>query len=156
MKQIVLLSVIWIISGVGMATCPEMCKQEIKEEIRNSLQSIYEENYAPTPLGLVRIVANAKVLGNTTASNVTFFGRGIASITRLSIGRYRVNLNPVLANQNYVIQLSLALNAGEDDYSIFYNNQQTNFFEINIYEQDNGTTAGVPVDSDFMVTVIAN
>ncbi len=154
--------VIILLIGIGVASfswaakhtelCAQDCIEDIKRQVLNSFDRDSRKFWAPVPGD---IAATAKVLGDGPLPAITFFGTGISSITRISTGIYLVVLDQPLLNDNYTIQLTLARNAGDDDYSIFYDNQLLGSFQVSIFEQDNGTTAGVPIDSEFMLTVIA-
>jgi hypothetical protein len=73
-----------------------------------------------------------------------------ASVAWIGTGRYQVSFNTPHANgANYPILFSMEQNTGEDDYVPTYNNVTANGFDVEIGEQDNGGTAGVPQDAGF-------
>jgi hypothetical protein len=79
------------------------------------------------------------------------------TVTRLSVGRYRVNLpSGVVSDANYIIQLSQPGRGGtgNDDPGIAYENQTTNNFEVIIGDNDNGATDRARYDSEFMFTIL--
>lgn len=73
-----------------------------------------------------------------------------ATVSRLSQGRYQVVFDQPHPNgADYPVIFSMEQNLGKDDYVPAYNNVTANGFNVEIGEQDNGGTGGVPSDSGF-------
>ena len=80
----------------------------------------------------------------------------VFTITKLGTGDYQINFNSAMANSNYVIQLTLANQAGNrnDAPIITYADQGTSNFRLIIGDSDNGESDLFRFDSEFMFTVI--
>jgi hypothetical protein len=98
------------------------------------------------------IVSFGKVSGTGALQR----GYGVASVTRLSKGKYRVTLANARPTADYTIQLTIvdSNGAGNDDYDISYSNQTTNSFVVQTGDNDNGGGNRAQRDSEFMFTVI--
>ena len=92
--------------------------------------------------------------GNIMSNGVPNYEQGVDTITQLGIGlgtgRYRIRFdNPHPNGDNYPILFSIEQNTGLDDYVPAYTNVSAMGFDVQIGEQDNGGTGGVPVNSAF-------
>lgn len=73
-----------------------------------------------------------------------------ASVVRTGAGRYSVTFsNPHPNGSDYAVIFAMEQNPGDDDYKPAYTNVTANGFEIEIGEQDNGGSPGIPVDAGF-------
>jgi hypothetical protein len=87
-----------------------------------------------------------------------------SSVTRSSRGIFNVTFTSPMSNANYIIQLTVASCPGDDcpgygsqkyDLPIAtYTSQATTGFTVEVTDNDNGTTKGMPIDHEFMFTVI--
>jgi hypothetical protein len=93
--------------------------------------------------------------GRINSAGTILSGSGF-SVTKIGTGDYRINFNSAMSNSNYVIQLTLANQAGNrnDAPIITYGNQGTNNFRVFIGDSDNGESDLFRFDSEFMFTVI--
>jgi hypothetical protein len=98
------------------------------------------------------IVAYGKVAADGTELDVNG-----ANITYNSTGDYTVTLDTALSTANYTVQLTVNEPAATiDDVEITIDNQTTSSFDVDITEQDNGTTAGARRDKVWHFVVIAD
>lgn len=86
----------------------------------------------------------------------TILGGSGFTVTKLGTGDYRINFSSTMANSNYVIQLTVASQAGSrnDAPIITYGSQSTTSFRVYIGDSDNGESDLFRFDSEFMFTVI--
>ena len=112
--------------------------------LSSSIGGIYKEIQDAGSQVINTVLATGSVNADGTTNSVSG-----ASVSRLSLGTYRVTFNSPLADANYPIIATTGANGGNDDYMLEYGNVTAASFDIFITEQDNGTTAGIFVDSDF-------
>lgn len=72
-----------------------------------------------------------------------------STVTRLSTGNYRVTFLNNQPSANYPILITVESTPGQDDIIPQYTNITSTSFDVFISEQDNGGTAGVPIDNAF-------
>ncbi|MGC1516805.1 MAG: hypothetical protein WA810_14620, partial [Maribacter sp.] len=98
-----------------------------------------------------------KAFGKISAGGaVTRATTGVTS-SRLSVGRYVINLPPgAVSDADYIIQLTQPGRGGvgNDDPGISYNSQTATSFEVIIGDNDNGGTDRSRFDSEFMFTIL--
>jgi hypothetical protein len=86
----------------------------------------------------------------------TILGGSGFTVTKIGTGDYRINFSSTMANANYIIQLTVASQAGSrnDAPIITYGSQGTSNFRVYIGDSDNGESDLFRFDSEFMFTVI--
>ena len=98
-----------------------------------------------------------KVIGKISSTGTITKATTGVTVTRISIGYYRVTLpTGSVSDADYIIQLSQPgrNGVGNDDPGISYSNQTTTSFEVIIGDNDNGGTDRSRFDSEFMFTVL--
>ncbi|MCH2490807.1 MAG: hypothetical protein MK211_11715 [Flavobacteriales bacterium] len=109
-------------------------------------------NLSNTPVGPVTVAAG-KVNAAGTAQKING-----ATVAKTSTGNYRVTFTTPRSSSNYIIQLSVLncnnCGASDDSINIYYDSQNNNGFNVVIGRNDNGGTAKVALDREFMFTVI--
>ncbi len=99
------------------------------------------------------IVAAGKVNATGTAAKING-----ANVSKTSAGVYNVTFTTPRTNANYVIQLTVrrcaSCGATDDSFTAYYTNQTTAGFTVNTGYNDNGATALVTTDTEFMFSVI--
>lgn len=102
------------------------------------------------------IVASGKVAHDGTALKITG-----ATVTRNSTGNYSITFSTSRDHSNYIIQLAYLECSGtgvdcqgDNSINISYSGQTNSGFDVEIGSNDNGGTARVPRDREFMFTVI--
>ncbi|MCF6181002.1 hypothetical protein [Lutibacter sp.] len=160
-------------NGGGTVTVPSSVITNLNQNTTNGVITYTNENSTNQTANVVSTNANnsisvgtdggafykspikaiGKIAGN---GNILKATSGI-TITRISKGRYRVNLpSGMVSDANYIIQLSQPGRggAGADDPGISYNNQTTTSFEIIVGDNDNGGSDRTRFDSEFMFTIL--
>ncbi|MAP81327.1 MAG: hypothetical protein CL526_09585 [Aequorivita sp.] len=102
------------------------------------------------------IIASGKVAHDGTALKITG-----ATVTRNRTGNYSITFSTSRDHSNYIIQLAYlecsgtgADCQGDNSINISYSGQTNSGFDVGIGSNDNGGTARVPRDREFMFTVI--
>ncbi|MEM0518685.1 hypothetical protein [Aequorivita flava] len=102
------------------------------------------------------IVASGKVAYDGTAIKITG-----ATVSKIGTGNYSITFSTSRDHSNYIIQLAYlectgtgADCQGDNSINISYSSQSTSGFNVGIGSNDNGGTARVPRDREFMFTVI--
>ena len=134
---------------------------ELEQAIKSGALTATDENGDPVLSssigGIYKEIQNAgssEIFNNTLATG-SVNGDGTtnsivgASAARLGVGTYRITFDSPLSDANYPVIATTGENGGTDDYMLEYRNVTTASFDIFISEQDNGTTAGILVDSPF-------
>ncbi|MFC7357489.1 hypothetical protein ACFQO1_07305 [Jejudonia soesokkakensis] len=97
--------------------------------------------------------ALGKVSATGTAAKISG-----ATVSRVSTGVYQVTFTTAQLDANYLIQLSVLNCSGcgtDDSIGIYYSNQTTTGFRVVIGANDNGNTAKVPSNLEFMFSAIS-
>ncbi|CAM1344194.1 putative bacterial Ig-like domain [Tenacibaculum amylolyticum] len=117
----------------------------------------------PTITAAAKVTMTYSGTFNSYVSHATAKQFNIASINRASEGVYNITFTDAMNDANYIIQLAIRdcggncpgnSNANYDDPGITYTNQTANGFTVIIKDSDNGTTAGDPIDLEFMFSII--
>ena len=98
-----------------------------------------------------------KAFGKISAGGAVTRATTEVTSSRLSVGRYVINLPPgAVSDADYIIQLTQPgrAGAGNDDPGISYTNQTATSFEVIIGDNDNGGTDRSRFDSEFMFTIL--
>ncbi len=98
-------------------------------------------------------VGNVSIFGAIDASGNIESSSGGFTSAQISTGTYEITFDTALSNNLYSVVATIQCSAGADDYLICYRNRTATSFFIDINEQDNGGTPGVPVDSPFSFLV---
>lgn len=99
-----------------------------------------------------QIIAVGKVNSSGISTKITG-----AAVTKNSTGNYTITFSSVRPSANYIIQLSVSnctSCTGDDSINIYYSGQTDSGFNVIIGSNDNGGTAKVPRDREFMFTVL--
>lgn len=148
---------LFAISQVGVNTTSPTATLDVNGTARvrsftqqGTVQSDASGNLSVNP---VKVVALGKVAG--TGSALKILG---ATVTRLSLGNYRVTFSTPRPDANYIImlaQLEPTGPNGNDDVSISYFNQTLNSFDVLEGNNDNGGTSreASPIDLEFSFVV---
>ena len=72
-----------------------------------------------------------------------------ASVSRISTGRYQITFTSPSNTDTYPVLATMQGLPQNDDYQWAYLNRTVNGFQLEIREQDNGSSAGVLRDSGF-------
>ncbi|MDP2527675.1 beta strand repeat-containing protein [Maribacter dokdonensis] len=130
--------------------------------------AILDENDSPGTAGQVltstatgtewvNSMSPIKAIGKISAAGGVTKATAGVTVTRISVGYYRVTLpTGAVSDADYIIQLTQPGRggAGNDDPGISYSNQTANSFEVIIGDNDNGGTDRSRFDSEFMFTVL--
>ena len=98
-----------------------------------------------------------KAIGKISSAGIVTKATAGVSVTRISVGYYRVTLPAgSVSDADYIIQLTQPGRGGvgNDDPGISYSNQTATSFEVIIGDNDNGGTDRARFDSEFMFTVL--
>ncbi|MEP1887991.1 beta strand repeat-containing protein [Maribacter dokdonensis] len=105
----------------------------------------------------VNSMSPIKAIGKISAAGGVTKATAGVTVTRISVGYYRVTLpTGAVSDADYIIQLTQPGRggAGNDDPGISYSNQTATSFEVIIGDNDNGGTDRSRFDSEFMFTVL--
>ncbi|MEP3373565.1 beta strand repeat-containing protein [Maribacter dokdonensis] len=130
--------------------------------------AILDENDSPGTAGQVltstatgtewvNSMSPIKAIGKISAAGGVTKATAGVTVTRISVGYYRVTLpTGAVSDADYIIQLTQPGRggAGNDDPGISYSNQTATSFEVIIGDNDNGGTDRSRFDSEFMFTVL--
>jgi hypothetical protein len=159
--------------GGGTVTIPSEVITNLSQNTSNGVITYSNENATNQTANVVSTNTNNSVkvgtdggaffrspiraIGKIAGNGIVIKATSGITVTRISKGRYRVNLpSGLVSDANYIIQLTQPGRggAGNDDPGISYNNQTTTSFEVIVGDNDNGGTDRSKYDSEFMFTVL--
>lgn len=148
---------LFAISQVGVNTTSPTATLDVNgtARVRSFTQQGTVETDASGNLSVnpVKVVALGKVADTGIALKISG-----ATVTRLSLGNYRVTFSAPRPDDNYIImlaQLETPGDIGNDDVSISYFNQTVNGFDVLVGNNDNGGTSreASTIDLEFSFVV---
>ncbi|MBW2937798.1 hypothetical protein KXJ69_06740 [Aureisphaera sp. CAU 1614] len=141
--------------GIGTTTPSQLLDVNGNARVRGlQAGAVYSDtngNLSNTPTGPVTFAAG-KINANGTSPKITG-----ATVSNISTGVYQITFDSARSTSHYLIQVSASdcSSCGTDDsIGIYYSNQTNNGFRVIIGSNDNGSTAKVPVNLEFMFTAV--
>ena len=98
-------------------------------------------------------IGNVSTFGSISASGTIDSSSGGFTSVRNGVGDYTITFDTARPDAFYSVTTGIECEVGDDDRLIVYCNKTSTSFDINITEQDNGTTPGVPVDNPFSFSI---